>query len=860
MTLVAGSRLGPYEIVAPLGAGGMGEVYRARDSRLGREVAIKVLPASFSADPDRLRRFEHEAKAAGLLNHPNITAVYDIGTHDGAPYVVHELLEGETLRAELAGGRFLPRTAIDYALQIARGLAAAHEKGIVHRDLKPENVFVTKDGRIKILDFGLAKLTQAEQGGQATSLPTATAGTEPGVVMGTLGYMSPEQVKGKAADARSDIFSFGAILYEMLAGRRAFQGDSAAETMSAILREEPPDLSVTNQSISPGLERIVRHCLEKNLERRFQSARDLAFDLEAASELSGPRLEPSPLAAGWRRPGVGIAAVIAIATTLAGLLAGRVIWKASAISSPSFHRLTYRRGFVSSGRFAPDGQTVFYAASWDGAAKPQLFSTRVENPGSLRLGLPDGHVESISRSGEMLILSNVVFGGGYTHRGTLSSAPLSGAAARDLLEDVADADWFPDGQSFAIVRAPQWRYRLEFPAGKVIYETTGWISHPRVSPTGDAVAFLDHPLFGDDLGSLAIVDQSGKKRTLSTGWESTQGLAWSASGDEIWFTASGAGSGRALYAVTRSGRRRLIASSPGVLTLQDISKDGRVLIDHANERAGLLGLSAADAKERDLSGLDWSRGPILSEDGKTLVFTEQGAGGGAGYSVYLRKMDGSPAVRLGEGNAWAISPDGKWVLAALVRSPPISLVLLPSGAGESRPLPKDSINHNGAASFFLDGRRIIFVGSEPGHARRCWLQDLDGGKPRPVSPEGVVGTVPSPDGRFVVARGPDQKPALYPVEGGPPRPIEGSEPSDRPLRWSADGKSLFVVTRDRNLTARVYRVEVPGGRREVWKEFAPRDPTGLTDFYADAITPDGRTLVFAYHHILSDLYVVEGLK
>src|SRR6202521_4979098 len=259
MAIAPGTRLGPYEILAPIGSGGMGEVYRAKDPRLGREVAIKVLPASFSADPDRLRRFEQEARAAGLLNHPNITAVYDIGTENQAPYVVTELLSGETLRARLAGGPLSSRKAIDYALQIAHGLSAAHEKGIVHRDLKPENLFLTKDGRVKILDFGLAKLTHAEEGsGPQTNLPTANAGTEPGVVLGTLGYMSPEQVRGRPADARSDIFSFGAILYEMLAGRRAFRGDSAADTMSAILKEDPPALD------DVALDRVVRRCLEKS--------------------------------------------------------------------------------------------------------------------------------------------------------------------------------------------------------------------------------------------------------------------------------------------------------------------------------------------------------------------------------------------------------------------------------------------------------------------------------------------------------------------------------------------------------------------------------------------------------------------
>ena len=862
MTLKSGARLGPYEILAPLGAGGMGEVYRARDPRLQREVAIKVLPASFSSDPDRLRRFEQEARAAGVLNHPNITAVHDIGSHEGAPYVVTELLEGETLRSRLAIGALTPRKAVDYAIQIAHGLAAAHEKGIVHRDLKPENLFVTKDGRVKILDFGLAKLTHPEETAQ-TNLPTAAGGTEPGVVLGTLGYMSPEQVRGKPADHRSDIFSFGAILYEMLSGQRAFHGDSAADTMGAILMKEPPELSETNRNIHPGLERIVRHCLEKNPEERFYSAHDLAFDLEALSGFSGARVEASALATVRTRRRTGaIAAGIGLLAlgALAGLFAGKKVWRTPAASAPSFHRLTYRRGFVTSARFAPDEQTILYAAAWDGAERPQLFSTRVESPGSLRLALPEGRVESISRSGEMLILHDLRFSFGYTRIGTLARTPLSGGAARDLLEDVGGADWSPDGTSLAVVRAPGWRYRLEFPAGKILYETAGWISHPRVSPQGDAVAFLDHPLFGDDRGSVAVVDRAGKKKTLATGWESAQGVAWSPSGEEIWFTASDSGSNRALHAVTLAGRHRLVAKTPGVLTLQDISRDGRVLLVHANERIGLLGLSPGDTKERDLSWLDWSNRPILSEDEQTLVFTEEAEGGGPGYSVYLRKMDGSPAIRLGEGSAEAISPDGKWVLAVLVRSSPAQMVLLPTGAGEPRGLPKDTINHAGA-SFFPDGRRILFTGNEPGRATRVYIQDLEGGKPRPVTPEGVAGTLLSPDGRFVVAPGPDQKFALYPLDGGPPRPLPGLEPSDRPMRWAADGHSLYVSNRQRaQLTARVYRIDLSKGRREVWKELTPRDPTGIGSLAASAVTADGKTFVYTYFHTLSDLYLVEVLK
>ena len=862
MTLSAGSKLGPYEILAPIGAGGMGEVYRARDERLKRDVAIKVLPASFSADPDRLRRFEQEAQAAGALNHPNITAVHDLGSHEGAPYIVTELLEGETLRAALAGGRLSQRKAIDYALQIANGLAAAHEKGIVHRDLKPENLFVLNDGRVKILDFGLAKLTQAEgAGSHATNLPTETRGTEPGVVLGTLGYMSPEQVKGKSADARSDIFSFGAILYEMLSGQRAFRGDSAAETMSAILREEPPDLSVTNQSISPGLERIVRHCIEKNPEQRFHSAHDVAFALEALSGLSVPRLSPSPLKARFRLS--SWTAVAALVAALAiGLAGGRLIGSGKPPAFPRFKRLTYGRGPIGSARFAPDGQMIVYAASWDGARQPQLYSVRVESPESLRLALPPGQVESVSRNGEMLVLKPLQYSTGYARIGTLSQSPLSGSAPRDLLEDVGAATWSPDGTAIAVVRAPQWRYRLEFPVGKVLYETTGWISYPRVSPKGDSVAFLDHPLFGDDRGSVAIIDPTGKKkRTLSTGWESVQGVSWSASGEEIWFTASPAGSSRALYAVTPSGRLRSVATTPSGLTLQDISHDGRVLLVENNARIGFLGLLPGQTKERDLSGLEWSYGPVLSEDGKTLVFTEQGDGGGAGYSVYMRGTDGSAPVRLGEGFALALSPDGKWVLTCLIRTTPSQIELLPTGAGQPKPFPKDALEHasGGFGSFLPDGKRIVFVGHEPGRPARVYVQDLAGGAARAVTPEGVVARLLSRDGASVLTQGPEGA-ALLPLDGGSSRPIPGLQPGDRPLRFASDGRSLFFRTSDRELPARVYRLDLETGRREVWKELIPGDLSGNTQLTAGAVSGDGETVLFNYGRSLADLYLAEGLK
>src|SRR6266542_5726125 len=537
MTLPAGTRLGPYEILSPLGAGGMGEVYRAKDSRLGRDVAIKVLPATLSQDPDRLKRFEQEARAAGVLNHPNITAVHDIGTADGAPYIVTELLEGETLRERLSTGPLPVRKAIDYAVQIVKGLAAAHEKGIVHRDLKPENLFLTKDGRVKILDFGLAKLKPETGEDGKTDMKTVSGGTEPGVVLGTMGYMAPEQVRGRTADRRSDLFAFGTILYEMLSGQRAFRGDTAADTITAILTKEPPELSQTSKEIHPGLDRIVRHCLEKNPEERFESARDVAFDLEALSSVSAPTgavaAVPAPSRRGWLAP-ASIAAAVALAVGLtAGYFAGKRVGR---VPPPSFQQLTFRRGELYSARFAPDGQTVIYAAAWDG--KPvEIFATRTDRPESRVFGLVGADVAAISKTGEMLVSLNRHAEEAFVRSGTLAAVGVSGGVApRELLTDVLWADWSPNGSDLAIVRDVGGKSRLEFPAGHVLYQTVGWLSHPRISPDGNLVAFLEHPLRRDDGGTVCVVDRAEKKQTLTGSSSSEAGLAWSADGQEIWFT------------------------------------------------------------------------------------------------------------------------------------------------------------------------------------------------------------------------------------------------------------------------------------------------------------------------------------
>ena len=863
MTLVSGARLGPYEIISPLGAGGMGEVYRARDVRLDRDVAVKVLPEALFGDADLVARFEREAKALAALNHPGIAAIHSFEEVGSRHLLVQELLVGETLRQALASGKLPLRKTLDFAVQIAKALAAAHEKGVVHRDLKPENLFVTSDGRVKILDFGLAKLTKPDEGSPATNLPTVSRGTEPGVVLGTLGYMSPEQVRGKPADARSDIFSFGAVLYEMLSGKKAFSGDSAADTMSAILKEEPPELAITNQSTPPGLERIVRHCLEKSPEQRFHSAHDLAFDLEALSAVSTPRLAPGRAR---RRPSRAL--VVASGAALAlGLLAGRLVFRTPLPAPARYHRLTFRRGFISSARFAPDGQTIVYSAAWDGARTRHLYSTRAESPESATLALPERDLRAISRTGEMLLLELRKHEDGNSSAGTLSQAPLSGSAARDLMEDVAEADWSPDGR-LAVVHAPGWRYRLEFPLGKVLYEATGWISHPRVSPKGDAIAFLDHPLLGDDAGSVAVVDLDGKMRTLSAGWVSAQGVAWSPTGEEIWFSATRSGSARNLQAVTLSGRQRTVASAAAGMMLSDVSKDGRVLFIEQDKRLGLLSLLPGESGDRDLSALDWPVQPILSRDGRTLVFSEEGAGAGRNYTVYLRRLggaasppglDGSAAVRLGTGHAMDLSPDGRWVLAGRMDSVPSPIQLIPTGAGSPKPFPEDALHHE-YGKFFPDGRRILFNGSEPRRPQRTFVQDLEGGAARPVTPEGITALLPSADGTSVVVPAADGRLKLVALEGGATTPIAGTEPGDVPLAWAEDLRSLFVRDASWDSPARVFRVDGASGRRDVWKELTPGNSTGLTFIQPSAISADGKTIVFHTRTSLSTLYVAEGMK
>jgi Tol biopolymer transport system component len=822
----------------------MGEVYRARDPRLGRDVAIKVLPASFSKDLDRLKRFEQEARSAGILNHPNITIVYDIGQHDGAPYVVQELLEGETLRVELAGGRFSPRKAIDYAIQIAHGLAAAHEKGIIHRDLKPENLFVTKEGRVKILDFGLAKLIEVKGSANASNLPTAT---EPGIVMGTLGYISPEQIKNDPADARSDIFALGAVLYEMLSGQRAFRGDSTPEIMVSILKEDPPDLSLTNQNISPGLERLVRHCLEKNPERRFQSARDLAYDLETLTTTSGaaPSVAAGAKSRRWRVPLVA-AAVLGI-----GVLAGWALHAAlQKPIAPSYKRLTFRRGTVFTGRFAPDGQTVVYSGSWEGEPA-RIYATRAGSTESRALQLPDARVIAVSSTGELAI--QIGHQTVFDATGTLARVPLEGGAPRELLENVSLADWSPDGRDLVVAHQVNGKDRLEFPIGKVLYESPEGIASVRFSPRGELIAISQQD------GSIALVDMSGKLTALSKGWSAIGNLAWRPDGKEVWFSAQKPSEQYALYAVTLSGRDRLVRREAAGLYLHDISKDGRVLLNNYLWSSSLLAQPAGGNAERELSWMDNPLAVAIANDGRSVLFTEWGEGGGDNGAIYLRAMDGAAAVRLGEGQAVALSNDGRWVLSQPSDFAE-TFTLFPTGPGQPRTLEHKGIQSPKVGKFLPDGKRVLFPGTLGTGARRLYVQDLGGGQPQAISPEGVAygHIAPSPDGNFVAALGPDSKIAIYRTDGGEARPLPGAETSQGVVCWSSDGRSLYAYRRFES-PARIFKIEIATGRRELWKTIMPVDRAGLITIDNFVMTPDARAYAYSFQRIITNLEIVGGL-
>jgi len=868
---VIATRLGPYEITAKLGEGGMGEVYRATDSRLKRDVAIKVLPAAFTADRERVARFEREAQLLAQLHHPNIASIHGLEESAGALALVMELVEGDDLAAIVARGPVPVDEALAIARQIAEALEAAHERGIVHRDLKPANVKVQPDGTVKVLDFGLAKALDPATASAAPDLarspalmnsPTLTAahGTQLGVILGTAAYMAPEQARGKVVDRRADIWAFGCVLYEMLTGRRAFEGDTVSDTMAAVLTREP-DWGALPAGVSPRLRALLERCVRKDARERLRDIGDAR--LEIAELVRGDHGAAAPsavsVAAPLARPRArsrwtGAIAAVAVLAALAGAFA--LGTRSAETAPPRYRPLTFARGYIHSARFAPDGNTVIYGAAFEGRPLA-LFSALADSSESRPIDLPSADIAGISGDGQMALLLGRHHLGSWLRSGTLAQVSLAGGTPRELLTNVFDADISPDGKQFAVVVADGAEQVLQYPIGTVRYRSTGWISQPRIAPDGRRIAFVDHRVPMDDLGAPTLIGVDGRVEALGPPRQYAQGLAWSPDGSAVWSTDTGAGetTTATVWRLSPGKPPRAVLASPTALRIEDVGKDGRLLLLSDDARATLSGQLAGDASERSYSWWDNDIVSAISLDGSIYAGHNPSDFAGDEYAEFFRRGD-APPVQLGKGVMAGMTPDGNFLFTTSLRGGS-TVTKRPVGAGQEQVvhLGNVALTINALSqllSVSADGRRVAFAGAEHGSAPRAWVMDLDGGTPRAVSPDGAGPVLLSPDGTRVAVG--DSKRGLYvvPASGGDPVPVPGAKPDDTPLAWSSAHE---LLTWDRTLPARIYRTDLESGRRELSRELVAADPAGVL-YALLTFSPDGRFYLQRSRRVLSTLEVV----
>jgi predicted Ser/Thr protein kinase len=824
-----------YRVLGPIGGGGMGVVYDAEDTRLGRRVALKFVPADLARDAQALARLEREARAVSALDHPHICSLFDVGEEDGRPFLVMERLEGRTLRSAI-GGRPLPLDRVlEIGAQLADALEAAHRKGIVHRDIKPSNVFLTRRGDAKLLDFGLAKFGEPAGGagdqagaGEPTRSGEPEALTRPGTAPGTAAYMSPEQARDEEVDARTDLFSLGAVLLEMATGR-------------------PFDRGATSRTagLPPALGAILGKALEEDRTLRYQTAADLEVDLRRARREAERAADAPPTLPGRRVPWrPAVAAGGLVLSALAGAWLARSLAEAA---PPRFTQLTFRRGVVTSARFSPDGHTVVYSALWDGQP-PEVFSRRLDSPASVSLGLPPATLLSVSSRSELAVLVAPPRERGVLWAGTLARVPLSGGPLRPVLEDVVDADWSADGRDLAAIRWHDGQFQLEFPLGSVLLRPCP-ATRLRASPRGGEVALLEP-------GGVLLIGRDGHRRRLAIP-PAHQRLAWWPDGGSLLVDAADSDLRRTLRRVGSSGRVTEICALAGTLVVHDVFRDGRVLVHHGFERWSVRARAPGEAEEHDASVYANSQVQGLSADGSQILLWDGGEGPPG--SALLFPTRGGPPVRLGEGHPVGLSPDAAFFLLQTADASGARLVLAPTGPGPARTVPSGEIRISGP--FSIDGRGVGFHGAEPGRPPRSFFAQMSAGGPRAVTPEGVL-AIPGrlPTGDFL-ARSDDGTLSLHPPAGGEARGLTWKLPSDPFLETvGVIGDGRFLVVREGSVPARLDRLEIASGRRTPWKTLHPPDMTGAGHVWTILLTPDGEGYAYTHGLFLQDLFLVEGLR